>query len=500
VNDQGLGSWPSRRARMTAGKPALVEGERVVTYGELDETSVRLAHGLRSRGIERGDRVAYLGLNSVDLVLCMIATAKLGAVFVPLNTRLAAAELAVILADAEPRLLLHKSDFAAVVADPALAEVGLDALQLPVNDPAALDPLLADDRDPIDEPIGLDDLFMIQYTSGTSGRPKGVQLSHGNITWNVFNLLSDVDVCTNEVSLVTAPLFHTAALNQVLFPTLFKGGTALIEAAFDPARALRLIEERGVTMLFGVTSMYLALAQRPEFASTDLSSLRSLMTGGAPVPDSLLRAWGERGVPMIQGYGLTETSPGATLLRAEDAFRKSGTAGAGVFFTDVRVVTPWGDSVAVDEPGEVQVRGPNVTAGYWRNPQVTADAFTDDGWLRTGDLAVLDGDGFLRVVDRLKDMFISGGENVYPAEVEHALHTHPAVAEVAVIGVPDERWGEVGRAVVVLREGEDVSAEELLAHLGGRLARYKIPKSVRFVAELPHNAAGKLLKSKLRAE
>lgn len=485
---------------MLADRTALVEADRAVSYGELDELAVRVGHGLAARGVRRGDRVAYLGLNSIDLVVCMIGTAKLGAVFVPLNTRLAAPELAAILRDCAPALLLHDAAFAGLVTGPDVTPLGLARGEVGGAAGASLAALLADDSTPWDEPISLDDEFMIQYTSGTTGRAKGVQLSHGNITWNLLNLLSDVDVRTDEISLVTAPLFHTAALNQVLLPTLFKGGMALIEPRFDPDRALRLIERRRVTMLFGVTSMYLALAALPAFADADLTSLRTPLTGGAPVPESLLKVWTDRGLPLIQGYGMTETSPGATLLRAADTARRLGSAGAGVFFTDVRVVGPDGTAVGPGEPGEVQISGPNVTKGYWRNEQATRDAFTPDGWLRSGDVAVLDADGFLHIVDRLKDMYISGGENVYPAEVEQAIHTHPAVAECAVIGVPDPRWGEVGRAVITLREGCQLTETDLLAHLDGRLARYKLPRSVVIVAELPHSAAGKVLRSVLRRE
>jgi fatty-acyl-CoA synthase len=485
---------------MLADKTALVTDDRRVTYGELDQLAVRVGHGLADRGVQRGDRVGYLGLNSIDLVVCMIGAAKLGAVFVPLNTRLAGPELAAILRDCAPALLLHDFHFTDLVTGPDVASLGLASHEVGDATGAGLTALMPEDSTPWDEPIGLDDLFMIQYTSGTTGRAKGVQLSHGNITWNVVNLLSDLDVRTDEISLVTAPLFHTAALNQVLFPTLFKGGTSLIEPRFDPDRALRLIEHQRVTMLFGVTSMYLALAAVPRFADADLTSLRTALTGGAPVPESVLRFWADRGLPLIQGYGMTESAPGATLLRGEHALQRLGSAGAGVFFADVRVVTPDGAPVRPGEPGEVQISGPNVTKGYWGDGQATRDVFTADGWLRSGDLAVVDADGFLRIVDRLKDMYISGGENVYPAEVEQAIHTHPAVAECAVIGVPDPRWGEVGRAIVTLREGWQLTEADLLAHLDGRLARYKLPRSVVIAAELPHSAAGKVLKSVLREE
>ena len=242
--------------------------------------------------------------------------------------------------------------------------------------------------------------------------------------------------------------------------------------------------------------MYLALSQSPRFAEADLGSLHLALSGGSPIPESLLQTWLDRGLMIVQGYGLTETSPGATMLRAADGVRKLGSAGTACFFTDVRVVDG-DDDVEVGQPGEVLVRGPNVTPGYWQDPEATERAFTD-GWLHTGDIAVRDDEGYLRIVDRLKDMYISGGENVYPAEVEQALYAHPAVVECAVIGVADPTWGEVGRAFVVVRDGQQLDATELLHHLNSRLARYKLPRSVEFVAELPHNASGKLLKSRLR--
>ena len=485
-----------------------------MSYGDLDRATTRLAHGLRARGIERGDRVAFLGLNSLEMVVATFATAKLGAVYVPVNTRLATPELAYVLSHSGATLLIVEDVLAEPTRSPDVAGLGIEtvvftrsagagldgpAIDGPAIDGPAIDGPAIDstaDVSEIDEPVGLDDLFMIQYTSGTSGRPKGVQLTHGNVVWNVMNLLVDVDLGSEEVALVTAPLFHTAALNQVLFPTILKGGTVLVEPKFDPARAVDLIESERVTLLFGVTSMYLALAAVPRFEEADLSSLRTAMSGGAPIPESLLHTWLDRGLMIVQGYGLTEASPGTTMLRAADGVRKLGSAGTSCFFTDVRVVV--GDRDAeTGEPGEVLVSGPNVSPGYWQDESATAAAF-DEGWLHTGDLATRDEEGYLRIVGRLKDMYISGGENVYPAEVEQALHAHPAIAECAVIGVPDETWGEVGRAFVVVRAGAELDEAGVLAHLDGRLARYKLPKSVVFVPELPHNASGKLLKSRLR--
>ena len=496
MRDQGVGSWTARRARMTPGKTALVQDGRATSYAQLHERASRVAVGLRQRGIGRGDRVAFLGLNSAELVITMFATARLGAAFLPVNTRLAPPELAFVLSDAGARLLIWDTELAAGATSPEVTALGLDSVRFTRDGGLGLEGLGPPAGEAVDEPVGLDDLFMIQYTSGTSGRPKGVMLTHGNITWNVYNLLVDVDLTSDETALVTAPLFHTAALNQVLLPTLLKGGTALIEARFDPGRAIELIEREGVSLLFGVTSMYLALAAAPRFATADLSSLRVALSGGAPIPEALLRTWLDRGLMIVQGYGLTECSPGVTMLRAADGVCKLGSAGTACFFSDVRVARPDGAVTTAGEPGEVLVSDPNVSPGYWRNPAATAAAFTG-GWLHTGDLAVADEDGYLRIVDRVKDMFISGGENVYPAEVERALYTHPAVAECAVVGVPDDRWGEVGRAFVVVRDGQQLTEAELLGHLDGRLARYKIPRSAVFVPGLPHNAAGKLLKSRL---
>jgi fatty-acyl-CoA synthase len=493
---------------MTPGRAALIQAGEVRTYAELAGNTTRLAHGLAARGVSRGDRVAFLGLNSIELVETMFAAAKLGAVFIPLNTRLAPPETAYILADSGAKLLIAAPGFDYVISAPQVRRLPLDVIPADSvrrsgpgapGGPGGPSGLWSERTEPFDEPVGHDDLFMIQYTSGTTGRPKGVMLTHGNIIWNVYNLLVDVDVRSDEVALVTAPLFHTAALNQVLFPTLLKGGTALIEAKFDPDRAIGLIEEHGVTMLFGVTSMYLALTQSPRWPHATLSTLRSALSGGAPLPVSLLQAYLDRGLMIVQGYGLTEASPGATMLRAEDGVRKIGSAGTACFFTDVRVVTPGLADVTAGERGEVLVQGPNVTPGYWQQPTATQAAFpAGQGWLRTGDLAQVDDEGYLYIVDRLKDMIISGGENVYPAEVEQALYTHPAIAECAVIGVPDARWGEVARAVVVRREGQQVTEAELIAHLDGRLARYKIPKTIVFTDELPHTASGKLLKPDIR--
>jgi fatty-acyl-CoA synthase len=492
LQNQGIGSWPARRSRKTPHRTALLHDERTTSYARLHDRATRLAHLLRERGVERGSRVAFLGPNHPAFLETLFAAGLLGAVFVPLNTRLAPPELRHQLADSGSRLLLHVRQSAATAA-----ELPTESLEVEGEAYEAL--LAAAPATTPDLPVGPDDLCMIMYTSGTTGRAKGAMLTHGNVLWNSLNVLVDVDLTSEETTLVSAPLFHTAALNMTCLPTLLKGGTVVLESSFDPDRTLELIARHRISCLFGVPAMYDAIAATPGWAEADLSSLRNLLCGGAPVPARTIRRYLDRGLAFVQGYGMTETAPGVLLLDRADALTHAGTAGVPHFFTDVRLLDPTGAPAERGVPGEVVVAGPNVSPGYWGLPDETAAAFRDGRWFRSGDLATVDAEGYVRLVDRLKDMIISGGENIYPAEVEDALLEHPAVAECAVFGVPNEKWGEVGRAVVVLRPGAAASAEELLDHLDGRLARYKIPASVVFTDSLPRSGAGKLLKGPLRA-
>ncbi|KHL12469.1 fatty-acyl-CoA synthase [Mumia flava] len=505
MRNQGIGSWPARRSRSTPQATALVYGGRTTTYAALHARVTALAHALRARGIDPGDRVAYLGPNHPAFVETMFATHALGAIFVPLNFRLAAPEVAYMLDDSGASLLVHAPENAdAVAALEAYAGARI-ALGAPGAGDEAYEDLLASsgaDDDPsrvpaVDVPVAASDPALILYTSGTTGRPKGAVLTHDNLLANAINLLVDVDVATDEVTLVGAPLFHVAALDQTLIPTILKGGTCVIMPTWDVDACFDLIAEHRVTWMFGVSAMFAGLAQSPRWSGADLSSIRTVMSGGAPVPESLIRTYQERGLTFCQGYGMTETAPGATFLRPEQSIAKAGTAGTPCFFVDVRVVDADGADVAPGVPGEVLVAGANVTPGYWNRPDATAAAFTD-GWLRTGDVATVDDDGYLTIVDRVKDMFISGGENVYPAEVEAVLFAHDGVAEAAVIGVPDERWGEVGAAYVVARPGARLDVDDLRAFARTRLAGYKVPAHWHLVDDLPRTGSGKVRKPDLR--
>ncbi|WP_327397345.1 acyl-CoA synthetase [Streptomyces phaeochromogenes] len=494
MRNEGLGSWPARRARKTPHRTALIHGDTTLTYAGLYERTTRLAHALRDSGVRRGDRIAYLGPNHPSYLETLFAAGTLGAVFVPLNTRLAAPELAYQLTDSGAKALVYGPSFAGLVA----GLPGNSDVRTYVEVGAEYDQLLgAASDEAIDEPVIADDTCIIMYTSGTTGRPKGAMLTHGNLTWNAVNVLVDQDLIADERALVSAPLFHTAGLNMLTLPVLLKGGTCVLVEAFDPAATFDLIERHRITFMFGVPTMFEHVARHPRWADADLSSLRMLSCGGSPVPTPLIAAYQERGLTFLQGYGMTEASPGVLFLDAEHAVTKAGSAGVPHFFSDVRVVRLDLTPAETGETGEVVVRGPHVMPGYWGLPDETAAVF-HDGWFRSGDAARIDEDGYVTIVDRIKDMIISGGENIYPAEIEDQLLAHPDIVECAVIGVPDEKWGEVPRAVVVPREDVALDPDEVLASLAGRLAKYKIPKSVVLADELPRTASGKLLKSRVR--
>jgi fatty-acyl-CoA synthase len=499
ASDQGIGYWMTRRAALTPQRTAIVYEEQSRTYGEFDGEINRVAHGLRALGVNHGDRVAYLDLNHPRFFVTMFAAAKLGAIFVPLNFRLTPPELSFIIQDAGVHTLVHDEMFA-----PAI-----DAIrdELPCRNlicTAARDgvrpwsDVMHDQRDSaLDNQVSPDEVAVIMYTSGTTGRPKGAMLTHGNFLWNDLNALLGYDTLSDDRTLVVAPLFHIGGLNVTPLTAFLKSATVVLERSFDPARVLELIPRHRITTMFGVPAMFLFMSQHPAFAAADLSSVRTFICGGAPVPEALIRLYGDRGITFAQGYGLTETAPFASIVPVERALDKIGSAGIPPFFTDVRCVDDHDNEVPRGERGEVVVRGPNVMKGYWNRPEATAEAIRD-GWFHTGDVGVMDDEGFLYIVDRKKDMIISGGENIYPAEVEDALYKHPAIAEVAVIGIPDQRWGETVCAIVVLRPGESATEQDIVDFTQDKLARYKQPRSVLFVDALPRNPAGKVLKFELR--
>lgn len=501
-----------RRARYAPDTAALVYEGREITAGELGRTVQELAAGLTEHGLRRGDRIAYLGFNSVTFLETLLAAAHIGAVFVPVNFRLAADEVRHILADCGAHTLVveegHRALVEAVLTEiPARHHVLIDTD--PACPPAAAPPALwtplsalLGSADPGLEPVALhdDDLAALMYTSGTTGRPKGVMLTHGNLWWNAVNVDSVVDTRPDDVTLAAAPLFHIGGLNALTLRTLVRGGTVIVHRSFDPERCLQDLVRHRVNSLFAVPAMYGALSLVPGFADADLSALRAAIVAGAPVPPQLIHDYAGHGILLQQAWGLTETSPFATYLPPRLTALKTGSAGAPMPYTQICLQAP-GSRTRVDEPdtrAEICVRGPNVTPGYWNNPTATRDAFDEAGWFHTGDIAYRDNDGYYYIVDRLKDMIISGGENVYPAEVERVLIEYPGVVEVAVIGVPHAKWGETVLAVLTCEAGTAPSVEEMRAFAGRQLARYKLPTQVMLINQLPRNASGKLAKISLR--
>jgi fatty-acyl-CoA synthase len=496
VRDRGVGSWIERRARIAPYRVATVWGDKTFTYSELASRVRRLAHGLRRLGVQRGDRVAWLGPNHPAFLETLFATAKLGAVTSPLNHRLDDAVLAGLLEDCRPRIAVVERTAAGL---PIPFAVQNRVLVGPVQEgDREYERLVAESPDdPIDEVVELHDLCMLPYTSGTTGSPKGVMLTHGNVTWNVLNLLSSADFLANDVTIAIAPFFRVGGTGVNVMPVLFKGGTVVIPGAADPDEILGLMERHRVTVGFGNPDLLYALTRSPLWGTVDLSSVRFFLSGGAPVPERLIRTYFERDVTFVQGYGLSEAAPVVLLLDQDSALRKSGSAGKPPLLVDVRIVRPDGSECPAGETGEMLVRGPNVMAGYWNLPDATRSVIDDEGWLRTGDAARADDEGYIWIVDRMKDAYVSSGEVVYPGDIERVLALHPLVADAGVVGVPSD-MGAMGMAFVVLTEPEGADGDELLTFCRERLKPHEAPHSVTVVERLPRNSVGKLLRHELQ--
>ncbi len=479
---------------------------RSLSYADLDRRADTLAAYLNTLGLGRGDRVALLAHNGVETFDLQFACGRGGAIAVLLNWRLTVPELEYILKDSAPRLLIHDVEFTdtaqvlqRLCGIPTLLCIDKRAAAEANPYEAAL--AACRDKPAPREALTHDDVVTIMYTSGTTGHPKGAMITHGMNFWNCANLGTPAGVGQDTVQLVILPLFHTGGLNCYANPVLHAGGTVVIMRSFDPGQALRVIGDpaQRISHFFGVPAPYQFMAQHPDFAATDLSRLRSAGVGGAPCALTILQAWADRGVLLMQGFGMTETSPACIFLDPVDAIRKLGSTGKVLMHTEARIVNDAGGDCAANEIGELWVAGPNITPGYWNRPDATAAAF-EGRWLKTGDAARQDDEGFFYIVDRWKDMYISGGENVYPAEVENVLYQLPQVAEAAVIGVPSDKWGEVGLAVLVLKPGQRLDRDSVIAHCGARLARFKLPRDIAIVDALPRNATGKVLKRELRRQ
>lgn len=498
--DLTLGRWVAERARLTPGKVALDDRGVALPYATLALRIDRFAAALRAAGYRPGDRIATLTGNSADHVALFFACAELGLALVPLSWRLTPHELAVQLEVADPVLAVSEPEHGRTLA----SALGRLADPPPHIDFATMDAALPrrDHRTPAQpERAASDgDPLLVLFTSGSTGTPKAAVLTQANCHWTNLAFGRTVPLVADDVVLSVLPQFHAGGWNIQLLLALWVGATVVLERAFDPRRALHLIEQRRVTTMMGVPTHYLMMAEQRRFTTADLSSLRTIVVGGAPMPLPLLRTWHARGVRLTQGYGLTEAGPNVLCLPADLASDKAGSTGVPYPHVECAVADPvTGELLDGPATGELLVRGPSVFAGYLHDPDATARALRG-GWLHTGDLVRRDADGFFWVLDRIDDLYITSGENVSPVEVEQALLAHPGVARAAVVGVPDKRRGEVGLAFVVRRPGVPVDDVALLEHCRERLARFKVPAEVRFVEDLPHAALDKVQRSALRGK
>jgi acyl-CoA synthetase (AMP-forming)/AMP-acid ligase II len=500
-----LGLHLAQRAGLCPNLEAYAEPstDTRVTYAELNSLANRCASVLAGFGLQSGDRLALLMHNCLEFVALFYGAAKLGIVVVPLNTRLTPSELSFILSDSGASALCYGADCAELVAgikantENALAIDTWAELRGDGGADTNLDKLLA--SAPNAEPSALhggDDNLFIMYTSGTTGLPKGVVHTHETISWAALSWVATMDFRFRDRLLLPLPMFHVAALTSIL-SCCVGGGTIISMPNFDPMTVWSLIRDERVNLGGSVPAILNFMRQVPDFASFESEHFRCFITGAAPMPKALIEIYNEKNMQVVQGYALTETGGGGTFLLNDHALRKIGSAGAASMFAQIGVRDDEGN-ITARGTGEVVFKAPFVMKEYWNRPEATADSF-DKGWFRTGDIAEIDDEGFVFIKDRIKDMIISGGENIYPAEVENVIIAHPAVSEVAVIGLPDEKWGEIACAVVVADETQ-TSEADIIARCGEKLSRYKLPKKVIFIDVIPRNPAGKVLKRVLREQ
>ncbi len=508
--------WVAFHADRTPEKIALIDqytGQNL-SYEALNDRASKLATVMRDEwGAVGGDRLAILAKNSAEYYVFQFACIKLGAMMLPLNWRLAAPEWIFILNNAEAKGIVYDAEFAGhiptLLAETAIAHtLRIDLGNPPTDDlPSYEDAVNNAPPDVVMDPQTTHDTpMMIMYTSGTTGRPKGVLITHGMTFWNAINISVPTGLNCHSVQYNVLPTFHTAGLNLYTNPLVHHGGTTIVAREFDPELTLKTLSDpdMSVTHFFGVPAIYLFLSQHEDFESTDLSRITSWGCGGAPMPASLLATYAKRDIIVQLGFGMTETSPTVFLIAKRRAIKKPTSVGKPLLHTRVRIVDDNLNDMPVGEVGEVVISGPNITPEYWRRPDANEENFSTDEhgniWLHSGDAGMLDDEGCIYIVDRYKDMYISGGENVYPAEVEQVIFQLEMVADVAVIGVPHERWGETGKAIVVCKKDQIVEPTLIIKHCTKNLAKFKIPQSVEFIDELPRNAAGKVLKRELREQ
>ncbi|KIL34698.1 long-chain fatty acid--CoA ligase [Cohnella kolymensis] len=481
-------NWFEKRCLLAPDHIAIIDGDTGErwSYREAEIRACRVAGYLQSHGVAKGDRVALLSRNDVCYFDLLFACGKLGAIFVPLNWRLSANELRYILDDCTPKAVVIHDDMQTLWDGEASPYKVIS-----ISDAEYEAALQSDISPAVTEQVHSSDPFAIIYTGGTTGKPKGVVLSHASIFWNSVNTVLSWNLTSNDITPTYMPMFHTGGLNALSLPVLQIGGTVIVSKAFDADKTIELINREHCTIILLVPTMYHMLIKSPLFAATDFPAMHTFLSGGAPCPHTVYQAFVAKGLNFKEGYGLTEAGPNNFYIHPEMAAIKIGSVGKPMILNDIKITDSEGEETKPGEVGEIMLRGGHLFESYWRLPEATAQAFTD-GWLHTGDLGRKDEDGYFYIMGRKKDMIITGGENVYPLEVEHLIRQHPSVKEAVVVGLPDDKWGEVVAAVVVTLEGSELDEEQLREYCACSIGKYKVPKKFFYVDELPKTPVGKI--------
>ena len=499
-----IGDWTGRRALLTPKKEAIFDNiqKKRYTFEEIDRRANQVSRFFLDSGVQKGDRIGVYSKNRFDFLDILFACGKIGAILTPFNTRLTAPELEYLIEKTDPAMFLYDPNLDSQFEDlrPFLEKKHVIVMgEKTIDADSNMHSLMTKKSASAIErpPLTLDDSYLIVFTGGTTGLPKGAILSHGLVFWNSVNTIVSWGLRPDDIQPLLFPLFHTGGINVLLIPFFHLGAKSIIMGDFGADETLRVIEDEKCSIVIAVPTMFNMISESPKFSKTKFDSVRVFISGGAPCPVAIMEKYWERGKILKMGYGLTEVGPNNFFLPESEVKRKPSSVGFPVFHCDMRVIDDNGNDVPTGNVGELILRGPHIFSGYWDEPEETAKTIEPDGWVHTGDLAVIDDEGFYFITGRKKDMFISGGENVYPTEIEELLYKHPSILEAAVVGVPHEKWGEVGKAVIVLKPGMSLTEEQILEYLDGKLARYKIPKHYEFRDELPKSAAGKILKREL---
>ncbi len=499
-----IGDWTGRRAILSPKQEAIVDNilnERY-TFQEMDDRANQVARILLDSGVQKGDRVGVYSKNRFDFLDILFACGKIGAILTPFNIRLTTPETEYLLKKTKPSMVIY---------DPNMRTQFEEVRPLLEKQPVVVMGSKKIDSDPdfhslmtkksssaVERPsITMDDPYLIVFTGGTTGLPKGAVLSHGLVFWNSVNTIVSWGLRPDDIQPLLFPLFHTGGINVLLVPFFHLGASSIIMGDFDPEETLRVIEREKCSIVVGVPTIFNMISQSPNFKKANFEHVRVFISGGAPCPVAIMEKYWERGKILKMGYGLTEVGPNNFHLPDDAVKERPSSVGYPAFHCDMKITDDDGNIVEEGEAGELMLKGPHSFSGYWEEPEETAKVIEPDGWVHTGDLVTRDKEGFYYIVGRKKDMFISGGENVFPTEIEEILYKHPKISESAVIGIPDEKWGESGKAFIVLRSGETLTEDEIRKYFDGKLARYKIPKYYEFREDLPKSAAGKILKREL---